>query len=466
MAKIYTDKTRPKPYEVRWSWYDGDGERHSRKRAFQRLKNAEAHKRRVEQEIAANNGQTTAPERVTVKQWAETWFRDWQTTKRPKPRTVMSYRRIIDATILPNLGNRRLDALTPADVDDWIATITIPTRSAETVKKHFAVLRQMLNKAVRRRLITHNPAIGAEMPKDDHTLSPFQAIALDEQQVQDLAHAVGELEITKETQAPYQLMVEFMAYTGLRAAEVSGLTIADLRMLKGQIDVHRTLQKKACTARCDNYPACREPARRKDGAIKRNRKGDVPAKKRRCRACQAACTDGDCCWLESTTKNRERRTVDIPTRWLIEDMAAYLATHPHGPNGTNTPSAPLFPGRKVGGQERFQKAKGKLDWDRPWNRGSFLDLVLRPAAEAAGLSPKLRLHDLRHTAGSIMLDVGMTPVDVAAQLGHSLEMLLRVYAHKISHDPEAIRDKFSSTRPARSVGGGAKVTALKATAGA
>ncbi|MFT4030166.1 MAG: tyrosine-type recombinase/integrase [Protaetiibacter sp.] len=57
-------------------------------------------------------------------------------------------------------------------------------------------------------------------------------------------------------------------------------------------------------------------------------------------------------------------------------------------------------------------------------------------AEAAGL-PRIRLHDVRHTAATLMLAQGVPPVTVAGVLGHSPDVLLRVYAHAL---PEAKRD--------------------------
>ncbi len=50
---------------------------------------------------------------------------------------------------------------------------------------------------------------------------------------------------------------------------------------------------------------------------------------------------------------------------------------------------------------------------------------------AAGL-PRRRLHDLRHTAATLMLAAGVPMVDVSHMLGHSsAEVTARVYAHSL-----------------------------------
>lgn len=60
---------------------------------------------------------------------------------------------------------------------------------------------------------------------------------------------------------------------------------------------------------------------------------------------------------------------------------------------------------------------------RNWRRHVFA-----PAAEAAGIKD-LRVHDLRHTAASLMIRSGATPKDVQMALGHkSASMTLDLYA--------------------------------------
>ena len=45
--------------------------------------------------------------------------------------------------------------------------------------------------------------------------------------------------------------------------------------------------------------------------------------------------------------------------------------------------------------------------------------------------PRIRFHDIRHTAASIMLSHNEAPVRVAAILGQSSAILLETYAHFI-----------------------------------
>jgi integrase len=56
--------------------------------------------------------------------------------------------------------------------------------------------------------------------------------------------------------------------------------------------------------------------------------------------------------------------------------------------------------------------------------------------KALGLR-RIRLHDMRHTAATLMLQAGVAPVVVAGILGHSPAVLLSTYAHAL---PNAKRD--------------------------
>ena len=53
------------------------------------------------------------------------------------------------------------------------------------------------------------------------------------------------------------------------------------------------------------------------------------------------------------------------------------------------------------------------------------------ACRAAGV-PVMGPHDLRHTLGSMMLDAGATPANVAAHLGHTLEVFMSIYGHPMT----------------------------------
>lgn len=67
---------------------------------------------------------------------------------------------------------------------------------------------------------------------------------------------------------------------------------------------------------------------------------------------------------------------------------------------------------------------------RPLRHGNFYNRVWKPACMGAGLDPRPRLHDTRHTFASWLLSEGATLEQVQDQLGHeSYETTRKVYAH-------------------------------------
>lgn len=68
------------------------------------------------------------------------------------------------------------------------------------------------------------------------------------------------------------------------------------------------------------------------------------------------------------------------------------------------------------------------NWGPAWNR---VRAHLWPADHALGTTT---VYQLRHTAATTMLRAAVPPAEVARRLGHSVEMLMRVYAGVFEDD--------------------------------
>ena len=188
----------------------------------------------------------------------------------------------------------------------------------------------------------------------------------------------------------YGVMVQFLAYTGLRAGELAGLNVGDLSLVRADGRV--------------------------TGAVR------VARTRRKCRGG----------WQVDTPKSRaSRRTVPLDN-WLADVMANYLdETHPRGTD----PEAPLFPHRKPGRAQTggVAERQARLDRDQPIEPSSFYRNVFQPAVRAAGL-PRTRLHDLRHTFATMRLRAGPPDhyMQVSVWMGHAdYAVTLKHYAHVI-----------------------------------
>jgi len=66
--------------------------------------------------------------------------------------------------------------------------------------------------------------------------------------------------------------------------------------------------------------------------------------------------------------------------------------------------------------------------------------AVTPAQAASPLA--YRRYDLRHAAASLWLNAGPAPTEVVRRLGHSVGVLLRVYANCIDGGENGVNDKI------------------------
>lgn len=70
-------------------------------------------------------------------------------------------------------------------------------------------------------------------------------------------------------------------------------------------------------------------------------------------------------------------------------------------------------------------------------------LLLKRYANKAGIKP-IRIHDLRHSHASLLIDMGFNVVTIAERLGHeNISMTLNTYSHLFPHNQNDIVDKLN-----------------------
>ena len=105
-------------------------------------------------ESRQSGGPSLAAAAVTVGEWAETWLAG---QAHLKPSTLERYAGVVRTHVVPAWGTVRLDQVTHADVQAWVATLA-RDRSPATVRKVHRVLSLMLDLAVRDGRLPRNVA--------------------------------------------------------------------------------------------------------------------------------------------------------------------------------------------------------------------------------------------------------------------------------------------------------------------
>lgn len=189
-----------------------------------------------EMAMAVDKGTYQAPSRLTVKEWLETWQKDYLGDV--KSSTAYLYGRNIDLYIIPHLGAVKLEAVTAPMVQRLYNDLLSPENadvkplSPKTVRNIHGVLHKALKQAVQVGYLRTNPADACKPPrapkKEMHPLNENQLSAF-------LKAIQGH---------PYEYLYKITLFTGLREGEVLGLTWDCIDLEKGTLVVKQQVQKE------------------------------------------------------------------------------------------------------------------------------------------------------------------------------------------------------------------------------
>lgn len=80
---------------------------------------------------------------------------------------------------------------------------------------------------------------------------------------------------------------------------------------------------------------------------------------------------------------------------------------------------------------------------------SALEKEIKSAAAKAGLPP-IRVHDLRHSHASLLVEMGFSPLEISNRLGHeSVKTTLDTYSHLYPDKDQQLADRLNQFRQAR-----------------
>ncbi|WP_344802680.1 tyrosine-type recombinase/integrase [Microlunatus ginsengisoli] len=343
---------------------------------------------------ALDSGSWTNDRGIKLGEWLDDWLLDLGERKLAA-KTMAGYRAHIANFWKPQLGHVRLRDLRRSHVDRALRILGRPqttgkpkgnagsyveVRSAETIDSYRRTLRASLAAAVRRELITHNPAAGridAIPPRNvDDDDEDELGIWEPDETARFLKHVSSDR---------LAAMYELAAYVGLRRGELCGLRWSDI-----------------------------DP----DGKGLRVRQTIVELSRSQARPGDLTCP---VCRREHVGRHFKRPKSKAGRRWvpLAEPARQALARH-----------------KAAQREERADFGEDYLEHDLVFSAvdGDPLrpDLVTRQFNDYAGDCglPVIRLHDLRHGACSLLISGGV-PIEVVQMiLGHSSPAVTRkVYAH-------------------------------------
>jgi integrase len=230
----------------RWqvSFYEeqGDGSRNLRSRKFDKRSDAEAFRTRTEHEL--RSGIYEAPQDLVQRfdDAAQAW---WESKRRPTGASLHRYRAALDIWILPTWSTRTLASIARPDIETWVTQLvagsapSAPDRRTRSGGFSPAGLRAVwvpfnatLGYAHRIGWITGNPARGVELPRTLKPVGVYLTYVEVERLLTGVRAVTGRLDD--------EVMIELMAYAGLRPGEVVALQVGDVDLTGRRIKITKT----------------------------------------------------------------------------------------------------------------------------------------------------------------------------------------------------------------------------------
>ena len=135
---------------------------------------------------AVGKGEYVEPNKLTVAAHVRARIEQWQVAEEISPKTAERYLQLLDNQIVPHLGAKLLQKLTPADVEGWHATLKTKGRrdgkggiSNRTIGHAHRVLSKALRDAARYNQVVKNVATEEGAPK----VSTKEMVILTEDQI-------------------------------------------------------------------------------------------------------------------------------------------------------------------------------------------------------------------------------------------------------------------------------------------
>lgn len=326
---------------------------------------------------AGDDGAHTAPNRTTLEAWSKAWLELKGRSAEGQSRD--RYESALNTHVLPLLGPRPLQKITPTDLDRLFGDLAVKL-APRSLYFVFVVVKSCLKTAVKKGLLSHNPADKAERPATDDTSA---GTVLDGEQLGTLVQGFRDTSI-------YEI-VATAAFTGARRGETLALRWTDVDFTLKTISITRSIE------------------RTKDYG--RRVKGPKSARGRR----TITIDDGLATLLKSHKERHLRLVAGIPEG---VDVDLSLVKLPDG--------ALMFPALRGSSLTQLQSPE---------------TITAAFALHAARLGfPDMRFHDLRASHGTALLDRGVSVHTVAERLGHDPAMLLRVYAKRTKKSDTAAAD--------------------------
>lgn len=338
---------------------------------------------------AMARGEMVATSAPTVKAWSDTWLdlaRDHLT-----PSSIEQHASRIRRWIIPTLGRKRIDRLTPGDLRAVQDALAEAQRSLATRRAVHSTLMTLLNAAVAEGHDVPRPVLAVRKPPTGP--SGRDAIPLEP--------ALRLVEVASLQPDASRWVAALLQ--GMRQAECLGLTWDAVDLEREQIDVGWQLVSVAYSDRA-------------------RRRHDLPE------GWEHRHLEGTRFLARPKSLAGSRIVPLVP--WMRDALAAWREIAPESPHGLVWPAPTGRPmGMDADRRRWYELTDAAEAWKSPGERDAGGGWAVEPV--------RYKLHEARHTAASLLLLAGVDVQVVQAVMGWSSVAMARVYQHS---SPELARE--------------------------
>ena len=347
-----------------------------------------------------------------------------------EPTTRESYRYSLDRHIIPWFGPMKMADILPIHVREWVSELSAAGVSPANIRHLKIILSAVFTTALNDFVVVLHPCRGVKTP----------TVAVHEYRILAPAEVTTLLAALASDTA--RLLVEVAIGSGLRWGELTELRPADLHVPSGIVTITRVVTEINPAFHPDGGRFLVKPYPKN----KRSRRFrlDPTLVEEICEHARRHDLGPDDLlfrfdtFIDSGTPSTRLQSVESlgltePTaagrRYAHGSMSAYTAGRCRCPH-CRTAFAAYRAARRAAGHDSPRQPRVR-DTDGHVPRDWFRHQVWRPACDRAGLDPRPRLHDLRHSHASWLLAGGADLQVVKERLGHGSIATTGKYLHTL-----------------------------------
>ena len=224
MAAIREHPTTKRPSVY---WYEPNGRK--RQKTFQNKSDAVKFKKIIEAELLTNRYTSPFAGQTLIQDWLETIGYSKQSNRES---TKIQHKLMYQKLIVPYFGSKKLDAVRPTDIVDFLFHLQKLEYSSETQRKVLNLLSRIFNTAVEEEMIVKNPCKTSLVRSSVSPPEFKEQRFLTRDELEWLSDCIN---------LQYKELVLFAGLTGLRKGELFALETSDIANNKVTVTKSLTL---------------------------------------------------------------------------------------------------------------------------------------------------------------------------------------------------------------------------------